>query len=192
MTEVKGPQVLDHEVDGIQEYDNPAPGWWKWTFAACCLFAVVYAVAEHALGLIQSPQEEWAAEDAIAREKAALEAANAVTEADLAVLLADPAHVAAGSAKFATTCGVCHGLGGEGKIGPNLTDDFWLHGDASLLAIFKTVADGVPEKGMPTWKKQLSPKELQDVVVYVGSLRGKNLPGGKAAQGQAVPLKVAP
>lgn len=190
MTEPKGPQVLDHEIDGIQEFDNPMPGWWKWTFVACVAFAIAYAIAEHGLGLIQSPQQEWAAEEAIAREKAAAEAASAVTEADLAVLLADPAHVAAGAAKFATTCAVCHGPGGEGTIGPNLTDEFWIHGDGTLLAIHKTVADGVPEKGMPTWKKQLSPKDLHDVVAFVGSLRGKKVPGGKAPQGLAVPAKV--
>jgi cytochrome c oxidase cbb3-type subunit 3 len=189
MTEPNGPKIVEHEIDGIQEYDNPMPGWWKWTFVACCVFAVGYVIAEHGLGLIQTPQQEWAAEDAIARDKAAAEAANAVTEADLTTLLADASHVSAGAAKFATTCAVCHGAGGEGKIGPNLTDGFWLHGDGTLLAIHKTVAEGVPEKGMPTWKKQMSTQELRDVVAFVGSLRGKNVTGGKAPQGQAVPAK---
>jgi len=186
MSESKGPQVLDHSVDGIQEYDNPTPGWWNWTFAATVVFAIGYAVAQHALGLIPTAQEEWAGEEAIALEKATAEAVNAVTEADLAVLLADPAHLAAGAAKYATTCLVCHGAAGQGNIGPNLTDKFWIHGDGSLLAIHKAVADGVPEKGMPMWKKQMSTQELRDVVAFLGSMRGKNVTGGKDPQGQII------
>jgi cytochrome c oxidase cbb3-type subunit 3 len=80
-------------------------------------------------------------------------------------------------ALFTQRCSPCHGAEGQGLIGPNLTDEYWLHG-GKLMNIHRTVSEGVPAKGMPSWQMQLSPIELRKVVAFVGSeLRDKHLPG---------------
>jgi cytochrome c oxidase cbb3-type subunit 3 len=97
-------------------------------------------------------------------------------------LVSDPTVLAAGKTIFTTTCSPCHGAQGQGVVGPNLTDDYWLHG-GKITDIFKTIKYGVPAKGMPTWEKQLSPKQISDVANYVKSLHGTNPPGAKEPQG---------
>ena len=71
---------------------------------------------------------------------------------------------------------------GQGVIGPKLTDEAWIHGTGELLHIYKTVSDGVPAKGMPSWRMQLSAVQVRELAAFVGTLRGKNLPG-KAPEG---------
>ena len=94
----------------------------------------------------------------------------------------DPAVLAAGQAIFKQTCSPCHGEHAEGKVGPNLTDDYWLHGH-KITDLCKTIKYGVLAKGMPTWEKQLSPKQISDVANYVKSLHGTNPPNAKEPQG---------
>jgi cytochrome c oxidase cbb3-type subunit 3 len=79
-------------------------------------------------------------------------------------------------------CAPCHGNAGEGSVGPNLTDDYWLHG-GSVQSIFKTIKYGVPEKGMKSWKEDLSPAQMAQVTSYIKSLRGTNPPNPKEHQG---------
>ena len=83
---------------------------------------------------------------------------------------------------FQTRCTPCHGEQGQGVIGPNLTDEAWIHGTGELLHIYKTVSEGVPAKGMPSWRMQLSAVQVRELAAFVGTLRGKNLPG-KAPEG---------
>jgi cytochrome c oxidase cbb3-type subunit 3 len=90
--------------------------------------------------------------------------------------------ISAGSAIFQKNCVVCHGDKGQGMVGPNLTDEYWLHG-GTINNIFKTIKYGVPEKGMITWEKTLMPKQISEVANYILSLRGSNPPGAKAPQG---------
>ncbi|HWZ05266.1 MAG TPA: c-type cytochrome, partial [Mucilaginibacter sp.] len=97
-------------------------------------------------------------------------------------LVTDPTVLASGQTIFKTTCSPCHGINGQGVVGPNLTDDYWLHGN-KINDLFKTIKYGVPAKGMPTWEKQLSPKQISDVANYVKSLHGTNPPGAKEPQG---------
>ena len=108
-----------------------------------------------------------------------------LTEAELQGVDHDEKLVAAGLIKFTSTCVACHGDKGEGKVGPNLTDKFWLHGKGTLADIYATIAKGVPEKGMPAWGAMMTPEDVKALAAYVGSIRGKNLPG-KAPQGEAV------
>ncbi|MCB9646552.1 MAG: c-type cytochrome [Deltaproteobacteria bacterium] len=177
--------MLNHEYDGIREYDNPIPAWWNWIFLGSFVFSVFYFVHYH-MGNGVSVKDAYAVEmEAIEKVRAeeALAAAKNVSEEKLAGLMADPAAVAAGEAKFKTVCVACHGQKGEGLIGPNLTDAYWLHGDGSLMAIRDVVINGVVEKGMVAWGKTMPPDELNKVVAYVGTLRGKNEPG-KEPQGE--------
>ncbi len=179
-------ELLTHEYDGIREYDNPMPRWWVRTFWLTTIFAGLYFfhyhISSNGQSLYSVLAEEQRAAEAIMLKRAAGEK---VTEESLEKLRINPANLAAGVATFEARCKVCHAAQGTGLIGPNLTDGYWLHGKGTLLDIHTTVTNGVTEKGMPAWMKQLSPLELRNVVAYVGSLRGKNLLG-KAPQGELI------
>lgn len=180
-------KLMDHEYDGIREYDNPMPGWWKALFLGSVLFSFGYVFWYHISGHGLSVAEEYAADVAAANAVAAAQAMKEkVSEASLEKLMADAQMTQSGAQLFDQKCKQCHAEQGQGNIGPNLTDDYWIHGKGSLMDIYQTVSEGVLVKGMPAWNKQLSPKELKQVVAFVGTLRGKNVPG-KAPEGQPVP-----
>jgi cytochrome c oxidase cbb3-type subunit III len=177
--------LLSHEYDGIHEYDNPTPGWWIWIFAGTAVFSALYFI-HYVLGsgtsIEQGYQEDVTVAAALATERAL--AQGEATEASLLTLMKDPAGVAVGKAKFQTVCAACHKQG-EGGIGPNLTDDYWIHGKGTLMDIHQVIRLGVVEKGMAAWEKQMAPDELMKVTAYVGTLRGLHLPG-KEPQGEEV------
>jgi cytochrome c oxidase cbb3-type subunit 3 len=113
-----------------------------------------------------------------AREAEALrEAGQEVNEAALAKLMTNPAMMSDAAGVFQQRCVQCHLAKGQGGIGPNLTDNHWIHGNGSLMDIYKVVNEGVLSKGMPNWGKQLRPMELRKVVAYLGTLRGTLVPG---------------
>jgi cytochrome c oxidase cbb3-type subunit III len=176
--------LLDHAYDGIQEFDNPMPRWWVWIFWGSFWFSVAY-LFHYSVGngkSVAATYDEDAALAAAIRAKEAL--GQAATEQSLAELLADGATVESGKAVFVARCSPCH-LEGQGSIGPNLTDKNWIHGKGTLMDIYSTVSEGVTEKGMPAWSRQLTPTELRQVVAFVGTLRGKDIPG-KAPEGALV------
>jgi cytochrome c oxidase cbb3-type subunit 3 len=175
--QVEGAQLLGHAYDGIQEYDNPLPAWWLWIFWVTIAFTPVYIVHYHfgQGGLIKA---EYEADLAVWNEAEAARAmeSGVVDEATLTALMSDAGTVAAGEALFKASCVACHGDQGEGKIGPNLTDDYWIHG-GSLMQIHRTIDQGVPEKGMLAWGKTLPPEDVRRLAAYVGTLRGRGVPG---------------
>ena len=176
-------QVL-HEVDGIQEYDNKLPNWWLYTLYGAIVFAVGYWYWFEVIGAGASPTQAYQAE--LDRESAAKAGQLTVGEATpeaLTLLMKDPNAVALGKQVFTSACAACHRGDGGGVVGPNLTDDFWLHGSAPEK-VFKTIASGVPDKGMPAWQPQLGALKTQAVTAYVLGLKGTNVPGGKAPQGE--------
>ena len=177
-----------HEVDGIQEYDNTLPNWWLYTLYGAIVFAAVYWFVFQTARYADSPEEAY---KALVEQNAAAEASKIkvgeATPESLAALAKDPAAVALGKQVFTSTCAACHRGDGGGNVGPNLTDDFWLHGNEPD-SVYKTIAHGVPDKGMPAWQKQLGPLKTQAVTAYVLGLRGKNVPGGKAPQGERASL----
>jgi len=181
--EVRDLVIDDHNYDGIQEYDNPLPKWWTWIFVGSFVFAVGYVV-HYVVGNGEGVHEDYQAEmkDFERAEEKRLAAMGDVSEDMLAQMAANSTSIAKGKATYEQVCKQCHGEQGEGKIGPNLTDRAWIHGDGSLMAIYKTIANGVLDKGMPAWKKQLSPGDLRSAVAYVGSIRNTNVPG-KEPQG---------
>jgi len=182
------PRLMDHSYDGIQEYDNPLPFWWTGIFVASVIWAAVYFFWYHGGGPGKSPAEEYeVAHAAWLETRAAAEKAEAgsVNEESLAKLAGDPAVVEHGAKVFATNCISCHTDDGRGLVGPNLTDDYQIHG-STRMNIFETIRDGVPAKGMVTWGPVLKPDELRDVAVFVTTLRGTNRPNGKAAEGEKV------
>ena len=129
MTENKDPLLLDHEVDGIRELDNKLPRWWVWLFYFTIIFAAVYLVYYHVLGagdlMIAEYTKEMKVGDAIKG------AAMARFEADIGTLQPskDPDVLARGKKTFLMLCAPCHRADGGGLVGPNLTDEYWIHGD---------------------------------------------------------------
>jgi cytochrome c oxidase cbb3-type subunit 3 len=178
--------LMDHAYDGIQEFDNPMPRWWVWSYWATFWFALAY-LFHYWVGNGVSVADDYDAEMAVINAARAKEAMSQQVSAEsLEQMMADAASVSAGSAVFMTRCVACHLSKGEGSIGPNLTDAHWIHGKGELMDIFNVVSEGVAAKGMPAWSRQLTPAELRQVVVFVGTLRGTNVPG-KAPEGEAVP-----
>lgn len=175
-------RLLTHDYDGIQEYDNPLPGWWTALFWLTVVFAAGYLAYYHALGDGKPALGEYTEEIAALQAVQAQFALPELSDAALQQVAADPQRVAAGATKFKEVCAACHGEQAEGKIGPNLTDGAWLHG-GKLINIYHTIGNGVPAKGMPAWSRTLKPDQIQNLLAFVASVRGKNVTG-KAPQGQ--------
>lgn len=175
---------IDHEFDGIKELDNPTPGWFMYLFYATIIFAVVYLLNYHVFKLGKLQDEEYIAEMEQAEAAKAAFLAQSANQVDETTVTYnnDPAAISSGQAIFDKNCVACHGDKGQGTVGPNLTDDYWLHG-GTIKSIFKTIKYGVPEKGMISWEKQLTPKEIAEVASYIKSLRGTNPGGAKEQQG---------
>lgn len=174
-----------HEIDGIQEYDNKLPNWWLYTLYATMVFAVGYWFHYHVGQFGEGPEAQYQAEvaKANAEQAARIKAAGVMTPEALVALAKDKGTVEQGKQVFAATCASCHRQDGGGVVGPNLTDEFWIHGGAPER-VYKTIKDGVPDKGMPAWMPVLGPERVSAVSAYVLSLRGTNVAGGKAPQGE--------
>lgn len=184
--EIEKDRVI-HEYDGIQEYDNRLPNWWLYTLYATVVFAGLYWGGYHIFKAANLPNAEYGEQVAAAhaREAERLKTMGAVTPEALTTLSHDPSTVAKGKDVFVANCSACHKADGSGLIGPNLTDNAWIHG-GKPDQIYKTINDGVPDKQMPTWGPILGPERIQSVTAYVLSLKNTNVPGGKAAQGDII------
>lgn len=178
-------KILEHDYDGIRELDNPLPGWWVLIFWASILWAGGYALWHHAGPGVKARQERFAALDATLAEKAAAASRPADFsrfEGAILAMARDEAGLAAGKEIFATRCMPCHGMQGEGLVGPNLTDDHVIHG-WRLADIYRTIHEGVPEKGMIPWKGQMSEQQMQQAAAFVATLRATDPPNQKAPEG---------
>lgn len=177
--------MLMHAHDGIYELDNRLPPWWVSMFYVTIVFAFGYIIYFHFSGTERGQLVEYKQAmrdlDSI-RYEAADRQANSVSENTVAALT-DKASIDAGHGTFISKCAACHGQKGEGTVGPNVTDDYWLHG-GSVKNIFKTIKYGVPDKGMIAWGSQLKPSEIQEVASYILTLRGTSPPNPKAPQGE--------
>ncbi|TGE24830.1 c-type cytochrome [Hymenobacter aquaticus] len=175
-------ELLDHDYDGILEFDNDLPPWWKYGFYATILFAIGYLSYYHVAQAGQLQGAEYAAE---MQQAALLGAANADDPNQLTTYqaLTTAADLSSGQSLFTTNCAPCHGQHGEGKVGPNLTDEYWLHG-GEVNHVYKTIKFGVQGKGMVAWKGKLSGKQLLQVSSYVLSLQGSKPAGAKEPQGE--------
>lgn len=176
-------RLMDHVYDGKKKHNNPIPGWWKWIFIGTIVFAVFCGVYWHMGGPGLTMHEEYqqqADEHFAALAKAGKQLK--VTEQMLAGAAANRELVVSTKQLFLAKCAQCHGLMGEGKIGPNLTDDHWLHG-GKLMAIYRVIDQGVPTKGMMAWGRLLKQGEMVNLTAYVAALQGTNPPQAKPPQG---------
>lgn len=175
--------TLDHEYDGIRELDNSLPPWWKYGFYVTIVFAGIYMLSYHVWGYGKNPEQEYADELAKAEAKKAIyDAQNKDKIDEKNLLMPEAAGLAEGKKLYETACWPCHGKMGEGGAGPNLTDDYWIH-KGSLTDIYMSIKVGYPDKGMQSWEKNYSPKEINNIAGYILSLKGTNPANAKAPQG---------
>lgn len=170
--------LMEHEADGIRELDNKLPRWWVWLFHLTIVFSVAYMAYYH---LFKSgPLQAAAYAIEMERGDQLKNASIARFESSFTTLTPeqDPVAIAQGASTFKTLCAPCHREDGGGLVGPNLTDDYWIHGD-SFEQNLKVVWNGVPEKGMVSWKGVLQPRDIHLVTSYIQTLRGSNPPNPK-------------
>ncbi|WP_242928815.1 c-type cytochrome [Pontibacter vulgaris] len=172
----------NHDFDGIQEYDNDLPPWWKTMFYVSIVFAIGYMLHFHVFktGTLQAEEYNMEVEEAAILASKTVDDPNAVTDYKA---LTDATALENGKKTFTQNCAACHGQNAEGTVGPNLTDEYWLHG-GDVNEIFKTVKYGVPAKGMVPWQGKLTKDQILEVSSYILSLQGSKPANGKAPQGE--------
>ena len=177
--------LMDHEYDGIRELDNDLPPGWKYGFYVTIVFACVYIYIYHISHSSELQAGEYNKEMAQAEQDLAnfrKNSASAIDENNVK-LLTDAESLAKGKELFHDNCAPCHNQQGQGLVGPNLTDDYWLHG-GSIKDIFNTIKYGWPEKGMKSWKDDFSGGQIALLASYIKSIHGTNPPNPKEKQGE--------
>ena len=177
--------IMPQSYDGIVELDNPTPPWFMFLFYSTILFALVYGFYYHVYTDAHMQENEYRLELAIAKKERAIfmkKFANSVNE-DNVSLLRSKEDLVHGAKIYKSNCIACHGEIGQGGVGPNLTDPYWIHG-GKIKDLFKTISEGVPEKGMIAWQKTLNPLQIQLVSSYIISMQGSNPPGAKEPHGE--------
>lgn len=171
--------LLDHEYDGIRELDNDLPPWWINLFYITIIFGVIYLLGYQVFGWFENQNSEYQNEIIVHEELLKKNEKASIVSNNSDDLKSD---VMAGDIIFKANCVVCHGAFGEGKIGPNLTDKNWIHG-GDIDSIQKSIAEGIPAKGMLAWKPIIGNTGVRQVSRYVMSLQGSNPADAKAAEG---------
>ncbi|GAB1405683.1 hypothetical protein MASR1M74_28650 [Lentimicrobium sp.] len=176
-----------HEYDGIRELDNKMPRWWLVLFYGSIIFSVIYLVGFHVADWWPLQEEEYEIEMAAATNAMPADP-HASVDLDALMPMTGENDLAAGEEIFNKICVTCHGKFAEGLVGPNMTDMFWIHGDTTSDAIrvkdlYQVMVNGVIEKGMISYKDQLSPTQMQQVIGYIFSLQGTNPSNAKAPEG---------
>jgi cytochrome c oxidase cbb3-type subunit III len=176
-------EMPDHVYDNIRELDNRIPPWFTTLFLGTIVFGVFYMLSYHVLGssplMVEEYRQEVAAADLQRRMMIAKE--GAIDENALTVL-ADPEALERGKEAFGKYCVSCHGSQGQGVVGPNLTERYWIHGGA-ITNVYATIKNGVAAKGMISWQLVFTPKQMQEIASYVLSLQGTNPPNAKKQEG---------
>jgi len=177
--------LTDHDYDGIQELDNPLPMWWLITFLGSIFFAFIYYI-HFQFGFGPTLNEEL---EASLNQVKALQSAHGGGEIDFDNLksrIGNEDAIANGADVFAARCAVCHGAQLQGMIGPNLTDNYWIHGTGDPETLIKVVKEGVLDKGMPAWDNILTGVEMENVSIYIISKIGSEPEQAKAPEGTLV------
>lgn len=184
-------ETVIHESDGIQELDNKLPRWWVLLFYFSIGFALLYMMWFHLLDAGPGQEDKYALDvERAAAELAAFEAANAAP-IDYARASLDEKVLASGSEIYTTHCITCHKADGSGLIGPNLTDDAWIHGPTFENSMH-IISEGVLAKGMEAWKRKLSKRQMHAVASYIYTMRGATVPQEKAPEGEVTPGSDSP
>jgi cytochrome c oxidase cbb3-type subunit 3 len=176
--------AFEHEFDDIRELDNRIPPWFTYLFVGTVVFAGAYMLDYHVFGTSKLSTAEYADEVAAAdvARRVFIAAEGQIDETQL-VVLKDAEALKRGGENYQRNCVSCHGAQGQGIVGPNLTDAYWIHG-GGIANVYQIIKKGVPEKGMISWQLVFSPKQMQEIASFVLSLQGTNPIGAKAAQGE--------
>ena len=175
--------MTDHNYDGIRELDNKIPPWFSYLFYATIIFGIFYMINYHILSSGDVQATEYKAEIKRAEaHKLELIKTGALLDENSLTALTDAGALSTGKEIFVKNCVVCHTESGGGLVGPNLTDNYWIHG-GGIKNVYAVIKNGVPAKGMISWKSQLNPRQMQEVASYVLSLHGTNPPNPKAPEG---------
>ena len=176
--------MMEHAYDGILEIDNPIPAWFMTLFYGSIFVSVVYMFAYHVVGdgqTMTTEYKEQIVEGESIKQAYMKQYASSINENNV-TLLKDETSIKEGKKMFTQNCVACHAADGGGGVGPNLTDEFWLHG-GSVKSVYHTISEGVAEKGMIAWKKSLNPIQMQQVASYILSLKGTKPANPKEPQG---------
>ena len=185
----KKEELLNHNYDGIQEYDKDLPVWWQVLFVLTVVFSVVYVLYFHyGSGKFTSQQleENMAEIEVMKKTTTAPTTSGGDEQSRLLAMVSDSVVQEKGKAIYAAKCLACHGDKGQGLIGPNLTDDYSIHG-SKITDIRNVVVNGVLDKGMIAWGQMMPPDEIDQVVSFIWSMHGSNPPNPKAPQGELSP-----
>lgn len=187
MAEPVRDNLLDHEYDGIQEFDNPTPGWWHLIFLVSFVFSLAYLAFWHGSPLAWSIEEAHASAELRALKKQFGELGDLTADEEtVRRMMGEARWMAVGQSVFRANCVSCHGASGEGLVGPNLTDDHWKN-VARLGDILRVVSDGAANGAMPSWKNRLHPNEVILVSAYVAAMRSSPVSGPRGQEGDAIP-----
>lgn len=182
-------ELLDHNYDGIQEYDNPIPGWWHLIFLGSVVFSICYVVVWHLTPIIPTREARHASAVAAAEEAQFGPLRDMPMDSNkILAVMGNDKWLSGGESIFKGTCAVCHGQQGEGieALGLNLTDEKYLFVQ-KITDIADIVKNGTPSKKMPP-QSQFNENEIAMVAGYVASLRGKNVAGPESQmQGEVIP-----
>jgi len=175
--------MFDHAYDEIRELDNKIPPWFNYLFYGSVVFGIFYMINYHVISSGDVQATEYKEEVKFAEiKRVELIKSGALLDENKLTALTDVTALNSGKEIFVKNCAVCHTEKGGGLVGPNLTDDYWIHG-GGIKNIFATVKNGVPAKGMISWKSQLNPRQMQEVSSFILTLRGTNPPNPKAPEG---------
>jgi cytochrome c oxidase cbb3-type subunit 3 len=177
--------LTEHQYDGIQEFDNPLPNWWLWTFLLAIIFSFHYWI-HYELGGGPGQNEELKADLAQIETLKKNSPQPSDKEEELALLLNSDQAISEGRAVFSSKCAACHGPQLQGLIGPNLTDEYWIHGQGKLTDIVGVIRKGVLDKGMPPWEGLLKEGEVKAVAAFIKKQSGTNPPNPKSPQGEKI------
>lgn len=171
--------IKDHEYDGIKELDNDMPSWWVWLFIITIVFSLIYLVR---LWVFRA--DDLLQEKEFQKEMAAAPKASKPIEEMAMALLEDDLSLSNGKETWTKICSVCHLVDGGGLVGPNMTDKYWIHGN-TVEDLFAVLTNGVIEKGMISYKDQLSPRQRLEVISYIMlRLQGTTPANPKEPQGE--------
>lgn len=213
MAKTEKDQLLEHDFDGIKELDNFMPKWWKWLFILSIVFSIGYVLHYHVFktGDLQNVEyfkemnPEWSQANlklvgpsirykspysgtgmvaVVASSEMGGTFQGEITGEPITIaLLTDSENIEKGKSIYTTNCVACHGVNGEGLIGPSFCDSYWIHGGA-IEDLVHLINVGVAAKGMIPWDKTLTPLQILQVASYILTFEGTNPPIQKAPEGE--------
>jgi cytochrome c oxidase cbb3-type subunit 3 len=181
--------IEGYEYDGITELDNPCPKWLMYIFyftAFLAVFFLGYHFGSSSKNKIVESYMKKLKDAQSQRTTVVVEQVPEVSESELAALLQEPTELASGEEFFVDKCAICHGQAGEGLIGPNLIDNYWIHGTGKISEIAITIRSGIPDKGMVAWQGRIPEENILQIAAYVKSLKGNQVEGAKEPDGKLI------